>query len=70
MAMFHPYEIVGDNPEKDKIRRNDLPDFKEPEDVMEYLANNNHVNMRGGKFVRLNWLECNNVLCATCNKAN
>jgi hypothetical protein len=65
--MFHAFEILQLG---GKVRREDLPDFNTPEDVMHFLSNNNSVSQRDGKFVRLDWMECVDITCRTCNKSH
>ena len=52
-AVFVPYEIQG----RKKIKRDDLPRFEEPKEVILFLNRNPRINYRQGKKVQLEWLE-------------
>lgn len=52
-AVFVPFEYVSGA----WVKRDDLPRFKEPEEAVQYLFNHQHISMRNGKKVFLQWQE-------------
>lgn len=52
-AVFTPFEYLNGS----WVKRDDLPRFKEPEEAAQYLFDNQHISMRNGQKVFLQWQE-------------
>lgn len=48
-----PYESIGSR----KVKRNDLPRFKSPEDAMTFMKRYPEIHLREGFAVKLDWIQ-------------
>lgn len=52
-SVFVPFELQG----RKEIKRDDLPRFIEPEEIIQYLTNNPGISHRNGHRVLIEWRE-------------
>ncbi len=53
-TVFVPFEHLGGDRWK---KRDDLPRFLQPKEVIDFLTSHPEVSMRNGRYVRIDWRE-------------
>lgn len=53
LVVLVPFEVRG----KELVKRDDLPRFIEPHEVIDFMKNNPSIHQRGGLPVHLQWIE-------------